>query len=110
MIFQNGACYNPNTVKNHCDYAVNSYFQKKNQAVGSCDFSGVATQTQTPPTGKFLQDLILPAVVEILMLTDQIYVISLGDLQASLRLVCILQVPGTAFFQFSVFGSFFSSG
>ncbi|KAF3431577.1 hypothetical protein FNV43_RR26308 [Rhamnella rubrinervis] len=52
QILQNGACYNPNTVKNHCDYAVNSYFQKKNQAVGSCDFAGVATQSQTAPTGQ----------------------------------------------------------
>jgi len=28
-ILQNGACYNPNTIKDHCNYAVNSYFQKK---------------------------------------------------------------------------------
>ncbi|KAI9111662.1 hypothetical protein K1719_017352 [Acacia pycnantha] len=28
-ILQNGACYNPNSVKDHCSYAVNSYFQKK---------------------------------------------------------------------------------
>ncbi|KAG2706982.1 hypothetical protein I3843_05G115600 [Carya illinoinensis] len=50
-INQNGACYNPNTVKSHCDYAVNSYFQRKNQAQGSCDFSGAATTSQTAPTG-----------------------------------------------------------
>ncbi|XP_050277425.1 PLASMODESMATA CALLOSE-BINDING PROTEIN 3 [Quercus robur] len=50
-IVQNGACYSPNTVKNHCDYAVNSYYQKKSQAQGSCDFSGTATVTQTAPTG-----------------------------------------------------------
>ena len=52
-ILQNGACYNPNTVKSHCDYAVNSYFQKKGQATGSCDFAGTATQTQNNPC-KFL--------------------------------------------------------
>ncbi|KAF3945277.1 hypothetical protein CMV_028336 [Castanea mollissima] len=50
-IVQNGACYSPNTVKNHCDYAVNSYYQKKSEAQGSCDFSGTATVTQTAPTG-----------------------------------------------------------
>ncbi|KAM3706934.1 hypothetical protein ACB098_03G188400 [Castanea mollissima] len=50
-IIQNGACYSPNTVKNHCDYAVNSYYQKKSEAQGSCDFSGTATVTQTAPTG-----------------------------------------------------------
>ncbi|KAI9111756.1 hypothetical protein K1719_017446 [Acacia pycnantha] len=48
-LLQNGACYNPNTVKDHCSYAVNSYFQKKGQAQGSCDFSGAATTTQTAP-------------------------------------------------------------
>ncbi|KAL7181493.1 hypothetical protein ACSBR1_040395 [Camellia fascicularis] len=46
-IIQNGVCYNPNTVKDHCNYAVNSYFQKKSQVSGSCDFSGTATTTQT---------------------------------------------------------------
>ncbi|KAK4261002.1 hypothetical protein QN277_004058 [Acacia crassicarpa] len=48
-LLQNGACYNPKTVKDHCSYAVNSYFQKKGQAQGSCDFSGAATTTQTAP-------------------------------------------------------------
>ncbi|KAG2702498.1 hypothetical protein I3760_06G092600 [Carya illinoinensis] len=50
-ILQNGGCYQPNTVKNHCDWAVNSYFQKKSQAQGSCDFSGTATTSLTAPTG-----------------------------------------------------------
>ncbi|WJZ80104.1 hypothetical protein VitviT2T_000045 [Vitis vinifera] len=49
-VLQNGACYNPNTVKDHCSYAVNSYFQKKGQASGSCDFAGTATQSQTNPS------------------------------------------------------------
>ncbi|KAM6571977.1 hypothetical protein CsatA_016057 [Cannabis sativa] len=48
-ILQSGACYQPNTVKDHCSYAVNSYFQKKGQVAGSCDFSGSAMQSQTPP-------------------------------------------------------------
>ncbi|XAR65272.1 hypothetical protein NMG60_11009329 [Bertholletia excelsa] len=47
QILQNGACYNPNTVKDHCNYAVNSYFQKKGQTNGSCDFSGTATTTSS---------------------------------------------------------------
>lgn len=46
-ILQNGACYQPNTVKDHCNYAANSYFQRKGQAVGTCDFSGTATTSST---------------------------------------------------------------
>ncbi|KAA8532905.1 hypothetical protein F0562_032978 [Nyssa sinensis] len=49
-IIQNGACYNPNTVKDHCNYAVNSYFQRKAQISGSCDFSGTAITSQTLST------------------------------------------------------------
>lgn len=52
-ILQSGSCFQPNTVKDHCNYAVNSYFQKKGQAQGSCDFSGSAVTSQTPPTSKF---------------------------------------------------------
>ena len=54
--FQNGACYNPNTMKSHCDYVVNSYFQKKGLASGSFDFAGTATQTQNNPC-KFLRKI-----------------------------------------------------
>ncbi|XP_065860565.1 PLASMODESMATA CALLOSE-BINDING PROTEIN 3 [Euphorbia lathyris] len=50
-ILQNGACFQPNTVKDHCSYAVNSYFQRKGQAVGSCDFSQTATTSTSPPAG-----------------------------------------------------------
>ncbi|KAA3453317.1 PLASMODESMATA CALLOSE-BINDING PROTEIN 3 isoform X1 [Gossypium australe] len=49
-IQQNGACYNPNTVKDHCNYAVNSYFQNKGQVTGSCDFAGTASVSANPPT------------------------------------------------------------
>ncbi|XP_047966432.1 PLASMODESMATA CALLOSE-BINDING PROTEIN 3-like isoform X1 [Salvia hispanica] len=49
-IQQNGACYNPNTVKDHCSYAVNSYYQKKGNAPMSCDFGGTATVTSNPPS------------------------------------------------------------
>lgn len=45
-----GACYNPNSVKAHCDYAVNSYFQKKGQAAGTCDFAGTAQAVTTDPS------------------------------------------------------------
>ncbi|KAH7857843.1 hypothetical protein Vadar_017077 [Vaccinium darrowii] len=50
LIHQNGACYSPNTVRAHCSYAVNSYFQKKGQAQGSCDFSGTASVTTSDPS------------------------------------------------------------
>ncbi|XP_073146433.1 PLASMODESMATA CALLOSE-BINDING PROTEIN 2-like isoform X2 [Henckelia pumila] len=49
-ITQNGACFNPNTVRDHCNYAVNSYYQKKGQISGSCDFAGTATVSQTAPS------------------------------------------------------------
>ncbi|CAK9147975.1 unnamed protein product [Ilex paraguariensis] len=49
-LHQNGPCYNPNTVKAHCNYAVNSYFQKKGQAQGSCDFSGTASVVTSDPS------------------------------------------------------------
>lgn len=49
-ITQNGACYQPNTMKDHCNYAVNSYFQRKGNVQGSCDFAGAAATSQTPPS------------------------------------------------------------
>uniref|UniRef100_A0A1J3I6X5 Plasmodesmata callose-binding protein 3 n=1 Tax=Noccaea caerulescens TaxID=107243 RepID=A0A1J3I6X5_NOCCA len=49
-IHENGPCYQPNTIKSHCDWAVNSYFQKAAQISGSCNFSGTATTNQNPPT------------------------------------------------------------
>ncbi|XP_009771500.1 PLASMODESMATA CALLOSE-BINDING PROTEIN 2-like [Nicotiana tabacum] len=49
-ILQNGACFNPNTIKDHCNYAVNSYYQRKGAAGASCDFSGTATTSPNPPT------------------------------------------------------------
>ncbi|KAI7729051.1 hypothetical protein M8C21_004318 [Ambrosia artemisiifolia] len=47
---QGGKCFNPDTVLDHCNYAVNSYFQNKGQAPGSCDFSGAAMVTTTDPS------------------------------------------------------------
>ncbi|KAL9270322.1 PLASMODESMATA CALLOSE-BINDING PROTEIN 3-like protein [Drosera capensis] len=49
-ILQIGSCYQPNTVKAHCDYAANSYYQRKGQVAGSCDFSGTATVSTSPPS------------------------------------------------------------
>ncbi|KAI4339409.1 hypothetical protein MLD38_024356 [Melastoma candidum] len=51
-ILQSGSCYQPNTIKDHCNYAVNSYFQRKGQVPGSCDFSGTATTSSVPPTNQ----------------------------------------------------------
>ncbi|CAH9092746.1 unnamed protein product [Cuscuta europaea] len=47
---QNGPCFQPNTVRAHCNYAVNSFFQKKGQAPGTCDFSATASATATDPS------------------------------------------------------------
>ncbi|EOA36737.1 hypothetical protein CARUB_v10012551mg [Capsella rubella] len=49
-IHDKGPCYQPNTIKSHCDWAVNSYFQNAAQVTGSCDFSGTATTNQNPPS------------------------------------------------------------
>lgn len=57
-ILQNGPCYNPNTIKDHCSYAVNSYYQKKAASGATCDFSGTATLSSNPPSCKFLNDLV----------------------------------------------------
>uniref|UniRef100_A0A1J3JWT5 Plasmodesmata callose-binding protein 3 n=1 Tax=Noccaea caerulescens TaxID=107243 RepID=A0A1J3JWT5_NOCCA len=49
-IHDKGPCYQPNNVKSHCDWAVNSYFQKTGQISGSCNFSGTAITSPTPPS------------------------------------------------------------
>ncbi|CAF2062004.1 unnamed protein product [Brassica oleracea] len=50
QIQQNGACYQPNTVKAHCDVAVNSYYQKKASSGATCDFNGAAIISTSPPS------------------------------------------------------------
>ncbi|KAJ0242800.1 PLASMODESMATA CALLOSE-BINDING PROTEIN 4 [Hirschfeldia incana] len=50
QIQQNGACYQPNTIKNHCDVAVNSYYQKKASSGATCDFNGAAVISSSPPS------------------------------------------------------------
>ncbi|ESQ32984.1 hypothetical protein EUTSA_v10005040mg [Eutrema salsugineum] len=49
-IHEKGPCYQPNDVKSHCDWAVNSYFQRAGQLAGSCNFSGTATTSPNPPS------------------------------------------------------------
>ncbi|XWS37276.1 hypothetical protein CRYUN_Cryun19dG0029500 [Craigia yunnanensis] len=49
-IHSNGPCFNPNTVRAHCNYAVNSYFQRKGQAQGTCDFAGTAIVSTSDPS------------------------------------------------------------
>ncbi|XP_020258924.1 PLASMODESMATA CALLOSE-BINDING PROTEIN 3-like [Asparagus officinalis] len=50
-IQQGGACFNPNSVRAHCSYAANSYYQRKGQSQQACDFSGTATLTNSDPSG-----------------------------------------------------------
>ncbi|KAG2323752.1 hypothetical protein Bca52824_006480 [Brassica carinata] len=52
-IQEKGSCYQPITIKSHCDWAVNSYFQNAGQVSGSCNFSGTATTNLNPPSSKF---------------------------------------------------------
>ncbi|KAI3673351.1 hypothetical protein L6452_39469 [Arctium lappa] len=47
---QGGKCFNPDTVMDHCNYAVNSYFQNKGQTPGTCDFKGAAMVVTTDPS------------------------------------------------------------
>ncbi|KAK3222870.1 hypothetical protein Dsin_009895 [Dipteronia sinensis] len=94
-ILQNGACYNPNTVKDHCSYAVNSYFQKKGQSNGTCDFSGTASTSANPPSSK----LTLSTLINVNKPTHQhiclLIICSslLCYLQIFLPLAAFLQVP-----------------
>ncbi|CAI9782453.1 unnamed protein product [Fraxinus pennsylvanica] len=48
-IMKNGPCFQPNTVENHCNFAVNSYYQRCAQVQGSCSFSNTAAVVQDPP-------------------------------------------------------------
>lgn len=75
-ILQNGACYQPNTVKDHCNYAVNSYYQRKGNAQGTCDFAGAATTSANPP-GKCTSKCIFfwPHVLEFHFINAHIFLV-----------------------------------
>ncbi|XP_010229693.1 PLASMODESMATA CALLOSE-BINDING PROTEIN 3 [Brachypodium distachyon] len=48
-ILQNGACFSPDTVKAHCSYAVNSFYQRSGQNPQACAFSGTAFLSNNDP-------------------------------------------------------------
>ena len=50
-VLPTGPCYSPTSVRAHCSYAANSYFQRNSQANGAtCDFGGTANLTDTDPS------------------------------------------------------------
>ncbi|RLN22723.1 hypothetical protein C2845_PM07G23950 [Panicum miliaceum] len=50
-VLPTGPCYSPTSVRAHCSYAANSYFQRNSQADGAtCDFGGTANLTDTDPS------------------------------------------------------------
>ncbi|KAG2535142.1 PLASMODESMATA CALLOSE-BINDING PROTEIN 3-like [Panicum virgatum] len=50
-ILQNAPCFAPDTVRAHCSYAVNSFYQRNNQNAQACVFSGTAVLSNTDPSG-----------------------------------------------------------
>ncbi|KAL3647323.1 hypothetical protein CASFOL_008291 [Castilleja foliolosa] len=45
-----GACFTPNTVRDHASFAMNSYYHAKGLFDYNCDFSGTALVTTTDPS------------------------------------------------------------
>ncbi|ONM09483.1 PLASMODESMATA CALLOSE-BINDING PROTEIN 2 [Zea mays] len=49
-ILQSGACFAPDTVKAHCSYAANSFYQRNGQNPQACVFSGTAALSNVDPS------------------------------------------------------------
>lgn len=49
-LLQGQRCYDPDTVKDHADYAFNEYYHQMGMASGSCYFNGVAVVSTTDPS------------------------------------------------------------
>jgi hypothetical protein len=45
-----GACFAPDTVRAHCSYAANSFFQRNNQNPQACVLAGTATLVTNDPS------------------------------------------------------------
>lgn len=50
FLLQGKPCYEPDNVIAHATYAFNTYYHKMGEALGSCDFNGVAAITTTDPS------------------------------------------------------------
>ncbi|KAH8965293.1 hypothetical protein BDL97_04G110600, partial [Sphagnum fallax] len=44
-----GACYNPNTLEDHCNWAFNAYYLLHSNLANPCDFAGSAVLTTIDP-------------------------------------------------------------
>ncbi|EOA14211.1 hypothetical protein CARUB_v10027366mg [Capsella rubella] len=45
-----GVCYEPNTLRDHASYVMNSYYQELGRTKAQCTFSGTGTTVHTDPS------------------------------------------------------------